>query len=146
MDYIKIHFGNDLDSRFEKTIQEMFQSINPMFNLSERTWKPQMDMYETKDEIIILCEIAGVQKEDLELEINSKAVKIHGKRSGLIPKEKTTYRLAEIQYGVFERILFLPVPIDTGKVSAAYTNGFLQVQLAKLPLDKARSIEIETDG
>jgi HSP20 family molecular chaperone IbpA len=91
MDYIKIRFTKDVDrlsSEFEKTFEEMFRVVNPMFTLSERTWKPPMDIYETPDEIIILAEIAGVKKENLELE---SAVK----RSGFMviarnsPRQKT---------------------------------------------------------
>ncbi len=145
MDYIKIRFTKDfdqIDSEFEKTIEDMFRSINPMFTLAERTWKPQMDIYETPDEIILLAEIAGVNKEDLELEISSKAVKICGNRFEFPRIENATYRLAEIQYGKFERILYLPAPIDPEVVSATYSNGFLQVRLAKLSLDKTHKIPI----
>ncbi|MBL7179544.1 MAG: Hsp20/alpha crystallin family protein [Pseudomonadota bacterium] len=145
MEYIKIRFTNDVDrlsSEFEKTFEEMFRSINPRFILSERTWKPQMDIYETPDEIIILAEIAGVSKENLELEISSKAVRIYGNRMEFPRIENATYRLAEIQYGKFERILFLPTPIDPEVVSASYSNGFLQVRLAKLVLDKTHKIPI----
>lgn len=148
MDYIKIRFTKDVDrlsSEFEKTFEEMFRAINPMFTLSERTWKPQMDIYETPDEIIILAEIAGVKKENLELEISSKAVRIYGNRTEFPKTENATYRLAEIQYGYFERILFLPAPIDPEVVSASYSNGFLQVRLAKLLLNKTHKVQI-TDG
>jgi len=148
MDYIKIRFGDDIDklsSQFEKTIEQMFRSVSPMFTLSERTWKPQMDIVETPEEIIILAEIAGVTKENLEVEINSKAVKIHGRRSEMPRIEKSTYRLAEIQYGQFERILFLPTPIDTDKVTASYTDGLLQIRLTKLPQDITYKIPI-SDG
>jgi len=148
MDYIKIRFIDDfeqLSSRFEKTIEDMFRSINPIFALAERAWKPPMDIYETPEEVIILAEIAGVNKEDLEVEISSKAVKIYGKRSESPRLETATYRLAEIQYGEFERILFLPALVDTDSISASYISGLLQVRLAKLPLDKARKIPI-TDG
>jgi len=95
MDYIKIRFISDfdqLDSKFEKTIDEMFRSISPMFTLSARKWKPQMDIYETPDEILILAEIAGVNKEDLELEISSKAVKIYGNRTEFPRVKNATYR------------------------------------------------------
>jgi HSP20 family protein len=51
-----------------------------MFATAECTWTPSMDIYETPEEIIIRAEIAGVDKEDLEVEINSKAVRIYGKR------------------------------------------------------------------
>ncbi|MBW1693846.1 MAG: Hsp20/alpha crystallin family protein [Deltaproteobacteria bacterium] len=148
MDYIKIRFTNDfgeLGKQFEKTIEDVFRTINPMFTLAERRWMPQMDIYETPEEIIILAEIAGVNKEDLELEISSKAVKIFGNRSEYFRIENATYRLAEIQYGKFERILYLPSPIDPEVVSASYSNGFLQVRLAKLALDKSHKIHI-TEG
>jgi len=136
MDYIKIRFGDNFDeigSKIEKTIEDMFRSMNPVFSFSNATWKPQMDIYEIPGEIIIIAEIAGVNKENLEVEISSKAVKIYGYRTELPRVENIKYRLAEIQYGKFERILFLPAPIDTDKVTASYLNGFLQIRLAKLP-------------
>ena len=145
MDYIKIRFTKDfdhLDSSFEKTVEDLFRTINPMFRIAEQKWKPQMDMYETPDEIIIMGEIAGVNKEDLELEISSKAVKVQGNRSQIPRIDNAKYRLAEIQYGKFERILYLPSPIDPEVVSASYTNGFLQVRLAKLKLDKTFKVPI----
>ena len=114
MDYIKIRFINDfdqLDPKFEKTIDDMFRPIRPMFMLSEQKWKPQMDIYETPDQILILAEIAGVNKEDLELEISNKAVRIYGTRSRFPRRENAKYRLAEIQYGRFERILIFPHPL-----------------------------------
>ncbi len=139
MDYIKIKFGNDFDyleSGFEKTFDEMFQAITPMFRFVERTWKPQMDIYETPEDIYILAEIAGVNKKNLEVEVSTKAVKIYGDRPAAPCMENTTYRLAEIQYGKFERILYLPAPIDTEKVSASCLDGFLKIRLSKLPLDR----------
>lgn len=145
MDYIKIRFGNKfecLGTEFEKTVEDIFHSLNPMFTLSQRVWKPQMDIYETPEEIFILAEIAGVDKENLELEINTKAVRIYGKRMGMPHTQNATYRLAEIQYGKFERILFLPALIDTDNVTASYTDGFLKIRLAKLPRDKTHKIPI----
>ncbi|HJO63477.1 MAG TPA: Hsp20/alpha crystallin family protein [Desulfobacterales bacterium] len=147
MDYIKIRFGDDpdtIESKFEKVIEDIFRPspINPMFISSECMWSPQMDIYETPDEIVILAEIAGVQKEDLDIEINSKAVKIYGHRYQIPRVENTTYRLAEIQYGKFERILFLPTPIDTDKVSASFLDGLLQIQLLKLRMDITYKIPI----
>lgn len=145
MDYIKIRFSSDFEtagSRVEKTIEDMFRSLNPLFILSERKWNPQMDIYETEDEIIVLSEIAGVSKEDLGVEISNKAVKIYGDRNQIPRVDNTKYRLAEIQYGKFERVLFLPALIDTGVVSASYSNGFLQIRLAKLAMNEVQKIKI----
>jgi len=148
MDYIKIRFTKDFDdlgSTFEKTVEDLFRSINPMFRIAEQTWKPQMDMYETPDEIIIMGEIAGVNKEDLELEISSKAVRVQGNRTQSPRIDNAKYRLAEIQYGKFERVLYLPSPIDPEVVSASYSNGFLQVRLAKLELNRTFKVPISEE-
>jgi len=147
MEFFKIRFGNDLDeltSKLERTLEDML-GISPSFTLSERTWRPPMDMYETPEEVVILAEIGGVDKADLEVEISSKAVRIQGRRVAPASGPTYTYRLAEIQYGRFERILFLPSPINPDKVTAASKNGFLEIRLVKRPVDQAYKVPISTE-
>jgi HSP20 family protein len=135
MSYIKIRFCNDVDtlhSKIERSIEDVFRSMNPAFSLNERTWHPQIDIYETEEEIIVRAEVAGVDIENLAVEVGHRAIKLTGKRSELSRIDNATYRLAEIQYGSFERVLYLPVPIDTEIVSTSYTNGFLEIRMVKL--------------
>ncbi len=148
MDFIKIRFSEDfgeLGAKFEKTIEDMFRTMSAGFTLAERTWKPPMDMNETPEEIVIVAEVAGVDKRDLDVEISSRAVRIRGKRAPRHCQPQSTYLLAEIQYGRFERVIFLPAPIDPEVVSAAYANGFLEIRMAKLPQDRVRKVAI-TEG
>lgn len=146
MEYIKIRFGKDLGhmhSRLQRTMDEMFRQVNPMLVLPQQTWRPQMDMYETPEEIIIVGGISGVDKEDLEVELDHKAVKITGVRREIPPVSGMRYHLAEITYGRFERILLLPVPINPEEVQASYTNGLLKITMAKRPREQVRQIPIE---
>ena len=148
MEFIKIRFTNDFDrvgSKFEKTLTEMFQAMNPMFSFAQNSWKPQLDIYETPDTITIIAEIAGVEKENLELEISSRAIRISGRRIATPCTENGRYRLAEIQYGTFERALQLPAPIDTENVTATYKKGLLQIFLKKLALETRYKIPISSE-
>ena len=148
MEYIKIRLLDDfgqIGSNLEKPIEDLFRSVSTGFTLAERTWKPPMDMNETPEEVIIVAEVPGVDKDDLEVEISSKAVRIKGNRYARHCSGNATYRLAELQYGSFERILFLPAPIDPEIVSATYQNGLLEIRLAKQPPEKAHKIPIQ-DG
>ncbi len=133
MEQIEIRFGDHIETpeTEEKSFDEMFQSVNPMFCFSKRVWRPQMDIFETRDEIIIQAEMAGVRKENMVVELSDKAVKISGLRKSSQPDPTATYRLAEIQFGQFERVLYLPSVIDMEKVSASYANGFLELRLGK---------------
>lgn len=145
MDIIKIRFADkieEVDARVERVVEDMFRSLSPVFNLAERSWKPLMDMNETPEQIIILAEVAGVDKDDLEVEISSKAVRIRAMRPARNCGPDATYRLAEIQYGRFERVLFLPAPIDPEIVSAAYSNGMLEIRLAKLPVERVHKVPV----
>ncbi|MCF8024863.1 MAG: Hsp20/alpha crystallin family protein [Desulfobacteraceae bacterium] len=146
MDYIKIRFTNDFDdSGPGRSMSELFQSMSPMFAFSKTTWKPQLDIYETSEKIYVTAEIPGVEKEDLELEVSPRAIRISGKRTGAPPAANGRYRLAEIQYGPFERILHLKTPVDTENITAKYKNGFLYVEITKLPHRTRQNIPINTE-
>ncbi len=149
MDYIKIRFGDDLDrigSRLERTLQDFFgRSSNPMFGSKDCGWVPQMDIFETEKEVFLWAELAGVQKEDLEVEVNSKALRIHGLRKELPKPADGAYRLAEIRYGHFERVIYLPSPVDPEVVSSSFTNGFLSIRILKVQARKTHKVTI-SDG
>jgi len=148
MDTIKIRFADDIEasaSGLERTAEDMLRGLSPVFNLTERCWKPQMDMNETAEQIIIAAEVAGVDKEDLEVEISSRALRIRARRNPRCGNPDAIYRLAEIQYGNFERVLFFPAPVDPEIVSASYTNGVLEIRLVKQPLGRIRKIPV-TEG
>jgi len=134
MEHIEIRFGDNLETYAseDKSFEQMFQSVNPMFCFSKRIWKPQMDIFETRSKIIIQAEIAGVKPKDIIIELNNKAVKISGERKSNQPDPTATFRLAEIQFGIFERVLYLPSVIDVEKVSASFSNGFLELTMGKL--------------
>ncbi len=147
MDYIKIRLGGAIDGppqRFDKNMEEMLRVLNPRFSCGECSWTPPMDIIETPEEIVIFAEVAGVKKKDLDIEINSKAMRISGSRQGIPPGGygRATYLLAEIQCGVFERVLYLPKPVNTEKVSASYDDGMLRIRLKKLPVETSHKVTI----
>jgi HSP20 family protein len=146
MDYIKIRFVDSpegVESEFRRSVEEMLRAAQPRFTLSRQRWRPQIDIYETPDEIVIIAEIAGVPREEICLEIGPRTVKISGIREGGPREEGARYRLAEIPCGRFERDLALPVPIDTETVKAYYRDGLLEIRLAKRPPDRVHKISIQ---
>lgn len=146
MEYIKIRFTNNLDdSGLGRNMSELFQSMSPMFAFSKTTWKPQLDIYETSEKIYITAEVPGVEKENLELEVNPRAIRISGCRNVETPALNGRYRLAEIQYGPFERLLYLKSPVDTENITAKYKNGFLYIEINKQSQKARQNIPISTE-
>lgn len=146
MHTIKVRFGEDPgrpENDPRRIIDEMFNLVNPRYNACHRIWRPQMDIYESPDEIILVVEIAGAKREDLQIEIGRKTVKMSGRRRIRPLSEDARYRLVEIPYGYFERSLVLPAPIDADQVDATYVDGLLQIRMAKLPADTKRKIHVQ---
>jgi len=146
MDYIKIRFVDTpegVESGFHRTIEEILRVAHPRFSFSRQQWRPQIDIYETRDEIVILAEIAGVPREEINLEIGPRTVKIFGTREGGPREGNARYRLAEIPCGHFERTLSLPVQIDAQTATAVCRDGLLEIRLTRRPLDRIQKINIQ---
>ncbi|MCP4747658.1 MAG: Hsp20/alpha crystallin family protein [Desulfobacteraceae bacterium] len=150
MGHIKINFSKEVDdfgSQIGKTIQDIFRPrpVNPMFASKDCNWVPQMDIFETANQITVWAELAGVEKDDLVVEVNSKAVQLSGYRKQIKPMSAGTYRLAEIRYGRFERVLYLPSPVNIDAVDSFFANGLLTIRMEKIALKKSHKIPI-SDG
>ncbi|MDD5711184.1 MAG: Hsp20/alpha crystallin family protein [Smithellaceae bacterium] len=145
MNRIKIRFRDDLgkvEADFRRSVHDMFQLVTPVLTHCHRIWRPQLDIYETPDAVIIVAEIAGVKREDLFVEIGRRSIKIHGNRCERYLTEGTKYALAEIPYGDFERNISFPMPINVDTAIATYAEGLLQIRVEKLPTDKVHKINI----
>lgn len=146
MHTIKVRFGEDpgrTETDPRRLMDEMFSLVNPRYNACHRIWRPQMDIYEAPGEMILVVEIAGAKREDLQVEIGRKTVKISGRRSIGPLSEDARYRLVEIPYGYFERSLVLPAPVDASRVDATYVDGLLQIRMPKLPVETKRKIHVQ---
>ena len=83
MELIKIRFGEEpdaIEAAVDRNLTDLYRSANLLFSCSDCLWLPSMDMIETPKEIVIISEIAGLEKEDLEVEITRRAVKVSGRR------------------------------------------------------------------
>jgi HSP20 family protein len=148
MELIKIRFGEETDAietAVDKNLTDLYRSAHLLFSCSDCLWLPSMDMIESPKEIVIISEIAGLEKEDLEVEITRRAVKVSGRRRSPFSAGSATYRLAEINYGHFERVLYLPEEVDAKNTSACYSNGLLTIRLAKQPEQERHRVPIAED-
>ncbi|MGW8187064.1 MAG: Hsp20/alpha crystallin family protein [Desulfobacterales bacterium] len=145
MELIKIRFGDETDAgeaSVDKNLTDLYRSANLLFSCSDCLWLPSMDMIESPKEIVIISEVAGLEKEDLEVEFTRRAVKVRGRRRLPVSAGAATYRLAEINYGHFERVLYLPEEVDANSISACYSNGLLTIRLAKQPAPERYKVPI----
>ena len=97
--------------------------------LQHRGWRPPTDVYETDTSAVVRVEIAGVEKEDIEISFANRVLTVTGRRRD--PAAKLTYQQMEIKYGDFRTDVFLPWAVKEQNVEANYEDGFLVIVLPK---------------
>ena len=92
-------------------------------------WAPNTDVYLTEDGLVIMVEVAGIRREDLQLAVEGARLFISGQRPDSCRGPDCRFLMMEINYGHFESVIELPAGYDPLKAKAAYQNGFLRVEV-----------------
>jgi HSP20 family protein len=145
MTFVKIKFGNNFEDEFQKVVDEVFHLARPAFRNYECIWRPNIDVYESTDEIIVLADMAGLNKEELHIEVDRKKVKIAGIRKAIHVLQNARYCQAEIPHGYFERNVVLPSLVESQSAKASYADGILMVRMNKLPVNKSHRVLIVSE-
>lgn len=101
-----------------------------------------VDVYQTKQAIVIRAAIAGVQAEDIDISVNNDMVTIKGQRHLDDSVDQSDFLYQECYWGGFSRTIILPVEVKAEKVSASLKNGILHVTLPKLDRPEAGPITV----
>lgn len=101
-----------------------------MTGLLRRRFVPPTDIMELPDRIRVLVEIAGMQRDNLNITLVNRTLVISGIR-GRNTEDLAAYHQLEIGYGEFRVEVKLAWSIDQDEVSATYQDGFLQVDLPR---------------
>ncbi len=112
-------------------------------------WIPNTDVYENDDAIIIKVELAGIDKDSLQVRTESQAIIIEGVRREPYGRESLAgyrFRQMEIEYGPFHRTIPVPFPVDTAKAQTSIQNGILKISLPRSKESRPIKIPITMDS
>jgi len=114
--------------------------------LSEYEGQLTIDMFQTKDNVVIKSTIAGVKPEDVDVTIANDMVTIRGERTRDFEASSEDYFYQECYWGSFSRSVVLPVDVDIESVAADLKDGILTVILPKAAKAKAKKIKVKGLG
>ena len=112
-------------------------------DLESAAWTPPVDIYETKDDIVVNVEVPGISKDLISVEVKDDVLVIQGERPFEKDVAREQYHRIERAYGRFRRSFVLGVPVQVDRISAAYREGILEISLPKVEEVKPRKIEIK---
>jgi len=102
-----------------------------------------VDVYETKEKLMVKARVAGVNKEDLDVSIADNSLSIRGTLASGDEVAAENYHVQECYWGEFARSLALPVPVKEDEVDAVLKDGVLTITFTKVKQDTVRQITIQ---
>ncbi|WIM09325.1 Hsp20/alpha crystallin family protein [Enhydrobacter sp.] len=126
---------------FQQALDQLRASAWLDSGLSGQGSFPPLNVFRKDQDIVVIAEVPGVRKSDLQLEIKGNAIRIAGtKQAG--PEEKASVHRRERRSGRFDRTITLPIEIDADAVKAECRDGILALFLPRAEHDKPRAITI----
>lgn len=105
---------------------------------------PPVDIYETEEGILLLSDMPGVSKENLDVHVDKNLLTIKGEIGDIVPGDITPLYV-EFNGKAFERAFTLGPDVDVSKIEASMNAGVLKIFLPKSEEVKPRKIEVTVE-
>ncbi len=133
MPVIKLTISKDLRN-FRRDLHQLIDEAFPIPRpslMSGAAWMPAMDIYEDRNFLYVVADLAGVEVENLELALEGRFLRVSGNRKPPLAVTRKRFFQMEVEYGPFERVVRIPLSVVPEEVDARLENGLLLVRLKK---------------
>ena len=112
----------------------------------ESRWAPPLDVWETDDELVYAFDLPGIPEEKIAIEFEDGSLTISAERERTQEVSQDRFYRFERRYGNFTRTIGLPQGVAESDIRADYSNGVLEVHVAKPKAPEPRRIQIGAAG
>ncbi len=109
----------------------------------QESWLPAVDVFDTKDAVVLKAELAGMNPDDIEIEVEDNVLTVKGERKFEEKVDDERYYRVERRYGSFQRSIALPQGVKADDIQATYTDGVLEVRVPKAEEEKPKKISVK---
>ena len=129
-------FKKDSFNRKDDFLTPLLNNLfdNDFFNAMSNRGNFRADLKETNDSYLVVADLPGVKKGDIDIEFQNDNLVITAKREEATEDNKESYVRRERHYGEFRRSFYID-NVDEDKVEAKFEEGVLRIHLPKLTKD-----------
>lgn len=132
-----------LNSLFDRMFEDFFTPVGRSEeNLATWTWRPTVDIYDEGDHVVLKAELPGVEKNDIEIDVDGRVLTLQGKRSSDNEVKEENYYRRERVFGTFQRSFNLHEEVDPDKIKAEFKDGILILEIPKPEEHKPKRITV----
>jgi len=136
--------------RMRREMDELFGDVlERSFGGRRAGFSPRVDVSYAADppRAIVNVELAGINPDELELEVRGRELVIAGHRGPVDETEGRVFQQIEIENGPFRRTVQLGAEVVSEAAKASYNDGILRVELPlQQPEARTRTVPLEVEG
>lgn len=104
-----------------------------------------LDVYRTPTEVVVESAIAGVDPQNIDIDVTTDSITIRGERQRVREVKDDNYDLQECYWGRFSRSIILPEEVDADNAKAEFKNGILIVRMPKKSRTRSKKLKIDSN-
>ncbi len=104
-----------------------------------------VDVYQTANDIVVESAIAGVDPDNIDVNVTTDSISIRGSRKREKNVRDEDYLYQECYWGKFGRSIILPQEVNPEGAEVKFKNGILTVTLPKADKKKTRKLKVRVD-
>lgn len=134
-------------------LQQLEQRLDDLFgemggdgeSVVASAWRPVVDIFEQGDSIVVECELPGVERDKIDIQVEDDRLTIRGERREETKEEdeERDYYRSERRFESFQRVFSLPGNVDREAIEANLEDGVLRIVMPETEASKAQRIAIE---
>ncbi len=129
-------FDKMFDNMFETNFPEVAQTVG--VNPFSSTAYPKVNVYEYEDKVGVVAEIPGIDKKNLDVEVEEGVMTIKGSKHGFDEAADATVLRRELKHSAFERKFTLGESLDGDNINASFKDGILSIEIPKIEPEKPK--------
>ena len=118
----------------------LHEQIGQLVGSDAPGWTPPVDLYETAAEFVLIAELPGLSRDEIEIHAEDGRIIVRGERASKVPCEQ--YHRVERGHGRFSRAFALPEPISVEAITADLKDGVLTVIIPKAAAHGSRRVDV----
>lgn len=122
---------------------QLSKLVDQVWGGRQESWLPAIDVFDQKDAVVLKAELAGMNPDDIQIEVEDNVLTIKGERRFEEEVDEDRYYRVERRFGSFQRSLALPQGMKASDITATYEDGILTVTVPKVEEEKPKRIEVK---
>ena len=127
-------FLTPFDRMFDEIVGKSFPEINQQVGVNpfQGTAYPKVNVYEYDAKIGVIAEIPGLDKKDLNVEVEDGVLTVSGEKSHGFDEGEAKVIRRELKHSSFKRQFTLGEMLDGDNISANFKDGILSIEIPKI--------------